>query len=125
MWDGHIAVAKKRLQPEVQPEDSSSSSSSSSSSIHKNKKNIYREIPPQTEDVKSYCQERSNGINPEMFFDYYQSRGWMIGKNKMKDWKAAIRTWERNNKDNPISNQSSVDAELQEYYRKREQNVGS
>jgi hypothetical protein len=76
-------------------------SSSSSSSIKNNKKNIIG-IPPKIEDIKIYCSERGNGINPEQFFDYYESRGWMIGKNKMKNWQAAIRTWEKNNKDNPV-----------------------
>jgi uncharacterized protein YdaU (DUF1376 family) len=95
MWQGHIATAKKRLQPK-----DSSSSSSSSSNIN-NKKNIIG-IPPKIEDVRGYCLDRNNRINAEQFFDYYESRGWMIGKNKMKNWQAAIRTWEKNNKDNPV-----------------------
>lgn len=55
-------------------------------------------IPPLLEDVKAYCQERGNGIDAEHFIDYYQSKGWMIGKNKMKDWRAAVRTWEKEHK---------------------------
>lgn len=53
-------------------------------------------IPPKVDEVKAYCEERKNGIDPQRFIDYYEARGWMIGKNKMKDWKAAVRTWERN-----------------------------
>lgn len=53
-------------------------------------------IPPSLEQVKAYCLERKNSVDAERFIDYYASRGWMIGKNHMKDWKAAIRTWERN-----------------------------
>lgn len=60
--------------------------------IKENKNNIF--ITPTIELIKEYCQQRQNKINPNSFFDYYQSKGWMIGKNKMKDWKAAIRTWE-------------------------------
>jgi hypothetical protein len=56
-------------------------------------------IIPTYNEVKEYCNERGNSIDAEQFIDYYTSKGWMIGKNKMKDWKAAIRTWERNNKD--------------------------
>lgn len=57
---------------------------------------------PTLEEVKKYCNERNNDINPEHFIDFYESKNWMIGKNKMKDWKAAIRTWEsRNKKDIP------------------------
>jgi len=45
--------------------------------------------------VVAYCRERNNGIDPQRFIDFYSAKGWMIGKNKMKDWKAAVRTWER------------------------------
>ena len=55
-----------------------------------------RFIPPTVEEVKAYCQERKNGINAEQFIDYYTAKGWIVGKSKMKDWKAAVRTWERN-----------------------------
>lgn len=56
-----------------------------------------KNMPPTLEDVKAYCTERQNNVDPERFIDYYDSNGWMVGKNKMKDWKAAVRTWERNN----------------------------
>lgn len=55
--------------------------------------------PPSLEEVKSYCSERKNGIDAERFIDFYASKGWLIGKTKMKDWKAAIRTWERRDKE--------------------------
>lgn len=51
--------------------------------------------PPSVGEVGQYCAERCNGIDPQAFVDFYASKGWMIGKNKMKDWKAAVRTWER------------------------------
>lgn len=49
---------------------------------------------PSIKEITNYCQERKNKIDPQTFNDFYESKGWMIGKNKMKDWKAAIRTWE-------------------------------
>lgn len=55
-------------------------------------------IKPTIEDVKQYCLERNNNIDAENFVDYYNSNGWKVGKNPMKDWKAAIRTWEKRNK---------------------------
>jgi len=55
--------------------------------------------PPTNQEVKDYCAERGNDISPERFINFYASKGWMIGKNKMKDWKAAVRTWE--SKDTP------------------------
>jgi len=51
-------------------------------------------IPKNIEEVAAYCEERGKGVNPKMWFDFYSAKGWMIGKNKMKDWKAAVRTWE-------------------------------
>jgi phage replication O-like protein O len=54
-------------------------------------------IPPSLEKVSTYCKDRNNGLNAETFVNYYTSKGWMIGKNKMKDWQAAVRTWEQRN----------------------------
>lgn len=50
---------------------------------------------PLVSDIAEYCRERNNGIDPQRFFDYYEAKGWLIGKTKMKDWRAAVRTWER------------------------------
>lgn len=52
-------------------------------------------VPPSIELVKKYCLERKNSVDVDKWMNFYQSKGWMIGKTKMKDWKAAIRTWER------------------------------
>lgn len=52
-------------------------------------------IPPTVEEVRAYCQERGNKVDPQAFIDHYTSNGWMVGKNKMKSWKAAVGTWER------------------------------
>ena len=72
---------------------------------------IYRGIKkfqkPTIEEIKSYCLERNNSINPIQFFDYYESKGWLIGKNPMKDWKACVRTWEQNQ--NKYNNNTSIE----------------
>jgi hypothetical protein len=52
-------------------------------------------VPPTLQEVMDYCNERKNNIDPQRFIDFYISKGWMVGKNKMKDWQAAIRTWEQ------------------------------
>lgn len=55
-----------------------------------------RFIPPTVEEVKAYCQERGSGIDADSFVDYYQARGWKLGRGQtMRDWRASIRTWER------------------------------
>lgn len=51
---------------------------------------------PTIEEIKNYCLERKNNVDPSQFFDFYESKNWFVGKNEMKDWKAAIRNWERN-----------------------------
>lgn len=57
--------------------------------------------PPTVEEVRTYCQERGNKVDPEEFVDFYKAKDWMIGKNKMKDWKAAVRTWEKRKRTEP------------------------
>ena len=71
-------------------------------SIDKNNiNNRGRFTPPTVNEVQEYCSERGNNIDPQTFIDFYESKGWMVGKNKMKDWKAAVRTWEKRHTDKP------------------------
>lgn len=53
---------------------------------------------PTISEIKEYCQKRKNNIDPERFYNFYQSKGWVVGKAKMKDWMAAVRTWENKDK---------------------------
>ena len=77
-----------------------------------------RFTPPTLEEVTAYCLERGNNVDPQHFIDYYTSNGWLVGKNKMKDWKAAVRTWERNgyssNRHSKPKNQTAQ--ELDDFY---------
>lgn len=74
-----------------------------------------RFAPPTVDEVRAYCAERRNNIDAEQFVDYYAARGWFAGKQKMKDWKAAVRTWERNSRQDVFgaSAPQSVDADMQ------------
>ena len=49
---------------------------------------------PAVEEIREYCQERGNGIDPQRFYDFYEAKGWLVGSQPMKDWQAAVRTWE-------------------------------
>jgi hypothetical protein len=70
-------------------------------------------IPPKIEDVEKYCNERKNDVNPAKFMSYYEQKGWMIGKEKMKNWKMAIHTWEHKNYNNIVKKLSDYsDQEL-------------
>lgn len=57
-----------------------------------------RFTPPTLEEVQEYCKDNEYSVDAEAFIDFYTSKGWMVGKNKMKEWKAAIRTWEKRNR---------------------------
>ena len=74
-----------------------------------NKDNRVAFTPPTVEEVARYCAERHNSVDPETFINYYQSNGWMVGRNKMKDWKAAVRTWEKRNKENSSQKSQELD----------------
>ena len=66
-----------------------------------------RFVKPTLSDIQQYCIERNNNVNAEQFYDYYESNGWKVGKNAMKDWKACVRTWERNGYDRPIKKKNN------------------
>jgi hypothetical protein len=65
----------------------------------KSKEKSLKFSAPTVDEVRAYCTERKNSVNPEQWYDHYQSNGWMVGKTHMKDWKAAVRTWEHKSKD--------------------------
>lgn len=73
-----------------------------------------RFIKPTLEEVESYCRERGKGVDPQRWYDFYTANGWMVGKNKMKDWKASVRYWERNN---PSHTEVSTEKPASERYR--------
>ena len=85
--------------------------------IEEPKRKAKRFTPPTLEEVTAYCIERNNSVDPQHFIDYYTSNGWLVGKNKMKDWKAAVRTWERNGYSNTKASKPNTKAqELDNFY---------
>ena len=56
---------------------------------------------PSIDEIRQYCSSRNNSVDPEQFFNFYESKGWTIGKSHMKDWRAAVRTWEKREKEIP------------------------
>lgn len=72
--------------------------SKSKDSIGKSNKTF---TPPTLDEVRAYCLERKNSIDPEAFVDFYASKGWKVGNQPMKDWKACVRTWERRRTEEP------------------------
>jgi hypothetical protein len=66
-------------------------------------------VPPSLDQVRAYCQERRSAVDPEAWMNHYQANGWLIGKNKMHDWKAAVRTWEKRATPPPASRVASAE----------------
>lgn len=64
--------------------------------------------PPTVEEVKAYCTERGNSIDPQRFVDFYASKGWRVGSQPMKDWRACVRTWEQRDKGGGLAGSGST-----------------
>lgn len=75
-----------------------------------NKKEIYKErfVKPTIEEIEEYCKERNNGIDAVLFYNFYESKNWYVGKTKMVNWKNCIITWERNRKQNVKQDNSTL-----------------
>lgn len=105
--NGDISLSGK--QPtEENPEILTEKNSKKEKSSAKKERKVF--TPPSVDEVSQYCKENNYTISPWKFVNYYTSNGWMVGRNKMKDWKAAVRTWQLKENDNgnrqlPASNQ--------------------
>ena len=84
--------------------------------IDKEKKPPKRFTAPSLEDVKEYCAERKNNVDAERFINYYTANGWKVGKNPMKDWKAAVRSWERNDFGKPKTAGTEHSFDLDDFF---------
>lgn len=94
---------ENQKETKVKPNENENDNENNNDNI---KENIIKERfkKPNIEEVEDYCKERNNNVDAQRFIDFYESKNWMIGKNKMKDWKACIRTWERSNKKEELPN---------------------
>ena len=82
---------------DLQPQLNTNQSKTKESNTEREKRKRF--TPPTVEEVRAYCQERNNGIDPQRFVDFYTANGWTQGRGKLiKDWRAAVRTWEARDK---------------------------
>jgi len=77
-------------------------------------------VKPTSDDIKEYCDERANNVDANTFFDFYESKGWLVGKAKMKDWKAAVRNWERNETKSETVKTGKVDKQISSWQKARD-----
>lgn len=99
-WDTYQSLENENNTQINKPLTNDQQTTNKPLTTNKNVKNVKKRnifIVPSFDEVQAYCLSRNNGINPQAFIDYYAARGWMLGKSKMKDWKAAVRTWESRN----------------------------
>ena len=80
------------------PQNSIDKNSIDKNSINNAKEPLKRFTKPTLEEVQAYCQERNNNVDAEKWYNHYEAVGWKVGRSPMKDWKASVRTWERNDK---------------------------
>ena len=78
---------------------------------------------PTLEEVESYCKERKNNVDPERFIDFYESKGWKVGKTPMKDWKACIRTWESKTKEKNLPKWFDKDNTIKETTKEEQEEI--
>lgn len=97
-YESYQSTENETDQQNVNKAETTDQQPTTSKECKKDKKEIYM---PSIDEVRAYCKERNNTVDPEKWFDFYASKGWMIGKNKMRDWRAAVRTWEKNQTDKP------------------------
>jgi hypothetical protein len=98
------ANASKNRQAEANASKDQQNDINNDNDINKNTDNKTRRFtPPTLQEVTDYCQERDNGVNPARFIDFYASKGWKVGNQPMKDWKACVRTWESRGQKNEVT----------------------
>ena len=99
--DTHDTTVDTTVEPLMIPRsDTNNKNNNVNNENNDNKRALFS--PPSLSDVCDYCIERGNNIDPEQFIAYYESNGWLVGgRTKMKDWKAAIRNWEKRQKNDP------------------------
>lgn len=117
---GYLRNLKEGIKEKLKDNNTSINNTSINNKESK-KKNFEK---PTIEEIQEYCNERNNGINANAFYDFYESKNWYVGKNKMKDWKACIRTWENRNKEQKPRYKSNYEKSQEVLERLRRENYG-
>lgn len=114
---GYVGGISERLGGGISERPNNEELYNSSNSINNNMGNASRFTPPTIDEVEAYCRDRKNSIDPQKFIDYYSANGWMVGKNHMKDWRAAVRNWETRDKEKINGTSRNIDKSSPAAYR--------
>lgn len=116
-----VSMTSDRSQNEVMSDTDTVTDNDNDKDIKEKDKKEKRFVKPSVDEVRAYCEERHNNVDPDTFIDFYASKGWKVGNQSMKDWKACVRTWEKRGSprtkpsDNPkIHNYSERDYDFDE-----------
>ena len=104
-WNKKNATACDRIRTDAKHADNDNDNDNDTDNNSKRKSKRFS--PPTLLQVEDYCFERKNTVDASKFIDYYTSNGWKVGKNAMKDWRAAVRTWEKTQNNNNNGNAKS------------------
>lgn len=98
--EGQAEPSEPKAEPSESNHNQDQNQNQDHNQNHKREKRAQaRFTPPTVEEVQAYCWERKNSVDAQRFMDHYTSNGWLVGKNPMKDWRAAVRTWEQRDYD--------------------------
>ena len=108
-WNKKNATACDRIRTDAKHADNDNDNDNDNDTNNDNnsKRKSKRFSPPTLLEVEDYCFERKNTVDASKFIDYYTSNGWKVGKNAMKDWRAAVRTWEKTQNNNNNGNKQT------------------
>lgn len=113
-WNANDANASKSMHMDAKDANTKTKT--------KSKTNINRErnfVPPTLDEVKAYCNEKGYKVNPERFVAFYASKGWKVGNQSMKDWRAAVVSWEQRRKEEAVpANQDSTNNDVGDVFSK-------
>lgn len=111
-WDKDAdTTVYDRIQPYTNDTNTKTKTKSKTNTNDKRERNF---VPPTLSQVTEYCTERNNGVDPEAFISFYQSKGWKVGNQSMRDWKAAVVTWEKREQNEKKPN-ADWERELEEW----------
>ena len=97
--DGEPEIPASEMEQDA---STSLANASTKTETEKSREETPKTIHPTREEVREFCMARRNEVDPDKWFDYYSANGWRVGRNPMKDWRAAVRTWERKNFGGPF-----------------------
>ena len=114
-WNANDANASKSMHMDAKDANTKTKTKSNTNTNIKRERNF---VPPTLDEVKAYCNEKGYRINPERFVAFYASKGWKVGNQPMKDWKAAVVSWEQRRKEEAVPTNQDSNSDMGDIFSK-------